>query len=163
AAPHGTLHSRWLKNVIGECRLPIADRRVVDCRSSIDGLPIADFIANRRFDARFNLNSSIRRSSLDNRQSVDRQSPIANRHYGVALFAEQLRILLLLNLVDLVHVLIGGLLDFVEALALVVFGNLVVLEELLQLLVRVAADLAHAVAPVLGVLVHELRQLLAAL
>ena len=60
-------------------------------------------------------------------------------------------------------VLVGDLLDLVEAAPLVVFGDLVVLQQLLQLVVGVAAHLADAVAAFLGVLVHELRQLLAAL
>ena len=60
-------------------------------------------------------------------------------------------------------VLVGDLLHFVEAAPLVVFGDLVVLEQLLQPVVGVAADLADAVAAFFGVLVHELRELLAAL
>ena len=50
-----------------------------------------------------------------------------------------------------------------SAAPLVVFGDLVVLEQLLQPVVGVAAHLADAVAPLFGVLVHQLRQLLAPL
>ena len=71
-------------------------------------------------------------------------------------------VLLLLQVVDLLDVLIGDLLDFVEALLLVVFRDLVVLEQLLQPLVGVAPHLAHAVAAFLGQLVDVARQLLAA-
>ena len=66
------------------------------------------------------------------------------------LLAEQLRVLLLLQVVDLLDVAVGDLLHLVEALLLVVFGDLVILEQLLQPLVGVAADLADAVAAFLG-------------
>ena len=52
-------------------------------------------------------------------------------------------------------VLVGDLLHLVEPPPLVVFRDLVVLEQLLQPLVRVAADLADAVAALLGELVHD--------
>ena len=67
--------------------------------------------------------------------------------------AQQFLILLLLQLVDHLDVIVGHLLDLVQALPLVVFGDLVVLEQLLEPLVGVAADLAHDVAPFLGLLV----------
>jgi hypothetical protein len=51
-------------------------------------------------------------------------------------------------------VIVGHLLDVLEALPLVVLGDLVLLEELLQALVGVAPDLPHHVAPFLGLLVH---------
>ena len=60
------------------------------------------------------------------------------------LFAEQLAVLLLLEVVDVLDVAVGELLDFVEPLLLVVFGDLVILQQLLQPIVRVAADLADA-------------------
>src|SRR5437773_8609518 len=79
------------------------------------------------------------------------------------LLAQQLGVLLRLDVVDQRHVLIGDLLYFVEAPAIVVFRDFVIFEELLELLIRLAPDQSHAVAPFLGVLVNELRQLLAAL
>ena len=60
-------------------------------------------------------------------------------------------------------VLVGDLLDLVEPLLLVVLGDLVILEQLLQPVVGVAAHLADAVAALLGQLVDVARQLLAAL
>ena len=60
------------------------------------------------------------------------------------------------------HVLVGDLLHLVQRPPLVVFRNLVVLEQLLQAVVGVAADLAHGVAAVFGVLVDQPRHLLAA-
>ena len=54
-------------------------------------------------------------------------------------------------------------LHVVERTAFLVFRNLVILEQLLEPVVGVAADLAHGIAPFLGVLVHDPRQLLAAL
>ncbi len=70
---------------------------------------------------------------------------------------------LLLQVVDRLDVLIGQLLNFVEALLLVVLRQAVVLQHLFQAVVGVAPHLAHAVAAVLAQLVHVLRQLLAAL
>ena len=60
-------------------------------------------------------------------------------------------------------VLVRDLLHVVERAPLVVFGNLVVLEQLLQPVVGVAADLPDGVAAVFGVLVDEPRHLLAPL
>jgi hypothetical protein len=51
-------------------------------------------------------------------------------------------------------VLVGQLLDLVEALPLVVLRDLVILQQLLEAVVGVAADLPHGVAPLLGLLVH---------
>ena len=59
--------------------------------------------------------------------------------------------------------LIGHLLHFVQASPLVVFRDAVILEQLLQVVVGIAAHLADAVAAVLGVLVNELGQFLPAL
>ncbi len=72
-------------------------------------------------------------------------------------------VLFLLQLVDLLDVAVGDLLHLVEAFLLVVLGDLVVLQELLQPVVRVAADLADAVAAFFGQLVDVPGQLLAAL
>ena len=49
--------------------------------------------------------------------------------------------------------IVGDLLDVIEALPLVVFGDLVLLEQLLEALVGVPANLADDVAPLLGLLV----------
>src|SRR5204862_71788 len=64
--------------------------------------------------------------------------------------AEQLGVFLLLQVVDQLDVLIGDLLDLVEPLLLVVLGQAVVLEHLLQAIVGVAAHLADAVAAFLA-------------
>ena len=55
------------------------------------------------------------------------------------LLTEQVRILLLLDVVDQGDVQIGRLLHLVEGAALVVFRDLVILQQLLQLVVGVAA------------------------
>src|SRR5262245_63551605 len=60
--------------------------------------------------------------------------------------SQQLLIFLLLQVVDQLHVIVGDLLDLLEALPLVVFGDLVVLEELLEPLVGVASRLPDDVA-----------------
>ena len=60
-------------------------------------------------------------------------------------------------------VLVRDLLHVVERPPLVVFGDLVVLEQLLQPVVGVATHLADGVAAFFGVLVHEPRHFLAAL
>ena len=79
--------SHW-RLAIGDWRLPIADRRIVDWRLGIDGLSIVELIVDCRIDRRtLNCRSvdrqSINRRSVDrqsiNRRSVDRQSPIVNR------------------------------------------------------------------------------------
>src|SRR5262249_32464681 len=88
---------------------------------------------------------------------------MGRRKSKVFLLAEKLRILLLLQLVDLFDVAVGELLDLVEPLALVVLGDLVVFEQLLQPVVRLAADLANAVPSLFAQLVHVARQLFAAL
>src|SRR5262245_34689666 len=104
----------------------------------------------------------------------NRQLSIPNGHWQSAVctlqsamgelsLTQQLPVLLLLEIVEQSDVLIGDLLDLVEALSLVVFGDLVVLEEFLEPVVGVAAHLAYAVAPFLGELVHQLRHLLAPL
>src|SRR5262249_41518389 len=77
--------------------------------------------------------------------------------------AEEFLVLLLLQLVNLLDVPVGDLLNLVETLALVVFRDLVVLEELLQPFVGVAPDLAHAVPALLAQLVDMSGQLLPAL
>ena len=63
-------------------------------------------------------------------------------------------VFLLLQLVDQLDVIVGDLLDLVEALPLVVFRNLVILQQLLEPVVGVAAHLADDVASFLGLLVH---------
>ena len=50
--------------------------------------------------------------------------------------------------------IVGHLLDLIQALPLVVFGDLVILEELLQPLVGVAPYLSHHVSAFLGLRVH---------
>src|SRR5262245_22907985 len=78
------------------------------------------------------------------------------------LAAEKFRVFLLLQLVDLLDVAVGEPLDLVEPLALVVFGDLVVLEQFLEAIVRVATDAPDGVASLFRELVHVTRQLLAA-
>src|ERR1039457_2999477 len=65
--------------------------------------------------------------------------------------------------VDLVHVRVRQLLDLVVRLLVVVFGDLLVLGQLLHRLVAVAADVAHGHAMVLGHAVQFLDELLAPL
>jgi len=60
-------------------------------------------------------------------------------------------------------VLVGHLLHLIEPLPLVVFRDLVLLEELLQTFVRVTAGIADDVAAFLGLLVDVTRQLFEAL
>src|SRR5215210_7009790 len=67
------------------------------------------------------------------------------------------------QLVNLADVSIGELLHFVEPCALAVFGDGFVLQELLQAVVGVAANIAYGRAMLFGDLVHLLGQLLAAL
>src|SRR5262245_29850525 len=93
---------------------------------------------------------TINNRAIANRPIDNQRSALVNHQSAMTLFVQQLPILLLLELVDRRDVLIGGLLHVVEAAPLVVFGDLVILEKLLQSLVRVAADLPHAVASLLG-------------
>ncbi len=74
-----------------------------------------------------------------------------------------LRFLLLQGRVDLLDVLVRELLDLGEGVLLVVLADVVVLEQLLQVLVRVAAHVADGDAALLGVLVGDLHEVLAAL
>jgi hypothetical protein len=67
--------------------------------------------------------------------------------------SEQFLILLLLQFVNLPDVAVRQLLHLVEALLLVVLRDRVVLQHLLQPFVAVPADLADAVAALLGELV----------
>src|SRR5215467_13468960 len=60
--------------------------------------------------------------------------------------AKQLGVLLLLRLVDQPDVAVRDALDLFEALSLVVLGNLMVLEQLLQTIVRLTADVADGIA-----------------
>src|SRR2546426_6075308 len=76
---------------------------------------------------------------------------------------EDLFFLVLRQLVDLVDVEIGLLLHLVQPALLVILGDRLVLEELLQRLVGVPALQPDRRPPVLGDLVHTLRELLAAL
>ncbi len=69
------------------------------------------------------------------------------------LVSEQLRVLLLLRVVDQLDVLVGDLLHLVEALPFVVLGDLGILQQLLQPVVRVAPDAADGVAAFFGQLV----------
>ena len=65
--------------------------------------------------------------------------------------------------VDPLDVLVGGLLDLVAVLLVLVLADAVLLLELLQMLHRVAADVADGDALLLGVLAGELGEFLAAL
>src|SRR5262245_42571304 len=70
-----------------------------------------------------------------------------------SLLSEELRVLLLLRVVDQLHVAVRDPLDLVEALAFIVLGDLVIFEQLLQSIVGVAPDVADRVAPFLRELV----------
>src|SRR4051812_31395433 len=63
------------------------------------------------------------------------------------LFSEQIRVLLLLELVHGGDLLVGDLLDFFEAAPFVVFRDGVVLEQLLEAVVGLAPDASDTVAP----------------
>src|SRR5262245_37579041 len=76
---------------------------------------------------------------------------------------QDLLLLLLQQLVDLGHELVGGLLHLVVGAALLVLGRFLLLGGRLQLVVRLAPHVAHGHPGVLGHLVHGLHQLLAAL
>src|SRR5438094_3388187 len=80
---------------------------------------------------------------------------------GLGSDLQELFFLVLGQLVDLLDVLVGGLLDLVEGPLLLVLGDRLVLEQLLETLVGVAPLQADRGAPVLGDLVHPLGQLLA--
>src|SRR5256885_3229422 len=70
-----------------------------------------------------------------------------------SLLSEQFRVFLLLYFVDLFDVLIGDLLDLFQPLLLVVFGDLMILEQLLESLIALAAHLPYGVTAFLGELV----------
>src|SRR5262249_57633293 len=63
--------------------------------------------------------------------------------------AKQLGVLLLLRLVDQPDVAVRDALDLFEALPLVVLGNLMVLEQLLQKIVRLVTDCADCISDLL--------------
>src|SRR5258708_23568430 len=67
------------------------------------------------------------------------------------------------NTGDFVDVLVGELLDLIESALLVVLGDLVPFEHLLELLVTVAPDLPNGGARLLGYVVGPLDELLAPL
>src|SRR4030095_5415691 len=77
------------------------------------------------------------------------------------LMPEQFLVLFLLQLVNQFYVLVGDFLHLLQALTLVVFRDLVLLEELFEPLVRIASRLTHRVAALFGLLVDVTRQLLA--
>src|SRR3954469_7178566 len=89
--------------------------------------------------------------------------PGASGGAAARLPVQELAVLLLLHLVDGGDVGVGRLLDLVERAALVVLRDGVILQELLEAIVGVAAHLAEAVAGLLGELVHHLRHFLAPL
>ena len=76
---------------------------------------------------------------------------------------QQLLILLVLQIVHCLHVRVGQLLNLIERALLIVLGNLVVLEHLLEPVVGVTPDRADVVAALFGHLVDVPRQLFAAL
>src|SRR5688572_4218657 len=76
---------------------------------------------------------------------------------------EDLLLLLLQGLVDPGDEAVGGLLDLVVAPALLVLGDFLVLGERLELVVGVAADVAHRHPRILRHLARGLHELLAAL
>src|SRR6185312_8067593 len=67
------------------------------------------------------------------------------------------------RVVDLLDVAVGQLLHLVRLLAMLVLRDLVVLLGLLERFHAVAADVAHGDAALLGVLVRELGELVAAI
>src|SRR5690242_5279120 len=77
--------------------------------------------------------------------------------------AQQLVFLVLDHRVDVLDEAIGQLLDLVVGLALFVFGDLLFLEQILDLLQGVAADVADGDLGVLALVAHVLGQLAAAL
>src|SRR5271169_5936166 len=74
---------------------------------------------------------------------------------------QQVRFLGLEDLVDLGNIAVGKLLHVGLRVALVVLRNRVLLEQLLQVLVGVAADVAHGNARIFGLVPHHLDQILA--
>src|SRR3712207_5953910 len=75
----------------------------------------------------------------------------------------QLGFLVLAGLVHVRDVLVGQLLELVRGPPHLVFGHLMALLQLAQLIMAVAADVPNGDAPFLHTLVHELGQLLAPL
>src|SRR5947209_1428274 len=71
--------------------------------------------------------------------------------------------LVLEKVVDLLRVLVGELLDALLGTTLLVRADVAGVDELLQVLHRVAADLAHGDAVLLGEVAHDLDELLAPL
>ena len=67
------------------------------------------------------------------------------------------------RVVDLLDVIVGGLLHLGAVLLVLVLADDVLLLELLQMLHRVAADVAHGDALLFGVFARDLRQFRAAL
>src|SRR5688500_4469215 len=67
------------------------------------------------------------------------------------------------ELVDLVRVLVGELLDAILGAVLLVDAHLARTDELLQVMHDVAADVADGDAPLLGEVAHDLHELLAPL
>src|SRR5262245_55818640 len=76
------------------------------------------------------------------------------------LLAEQLGIFFLLKVVDGADLLIGDFLNFLQGSPLIVFGDGVVFEQLLEPVIGVAADRPDLIAPFFSVLVHEARHFL---
>src|SRR3990172_4961167 len=60
---------------------------------------------------------------------------------------EEFVVFLLLEIVDVGHVLVGEVLHLVQRSALVILGHLMVLHELLQMVVRVPPDLPDGIPP----------------
>src|SRR5436190_8002810 len=76
---------------------------------------------------------------------------------------EDLGFLALQQLIDLLRVVVGELLDALLRAVLLVLADLALVDELLEVVDRVAADVAHCDAPLLGHPAHDLDELLAAL
>src|SRR3989442_225530 len=85
------------------------------------------------------------------------------RGSGVRSDRHQVRFLRVQDLVDLGDVAVGELLNIGLCMPLVVLRALLVLQHLLQMFVGVAADVADRDLRRFGLLVHDLRELLAAL
>ena len=75
----------------------------------------------------------------------------------------QFLVLLGKNVIDLLDVGVGELLDVGLAALLLILGNGLVLEQRLDSLVGVAADVAHCDLALLGLALHDLGELLAAI
>src|SRR6266540_1807025 len=80
-----------------------------------------------------------------------------------ALDLEDLRFLALEQLVDLLRVLVGQLLDALLGAVLLVLPDLTLVHELLEVVHDVAADVSDGHAPFLGHPAHDLDELLAPL